>query len=32
MKRRNAEIAKMRRPIKKNKMPEGFYGRYIFHL
>ncbi|GJQ73746.1 hypothetical protein Trydic_g14078 [Trypoxylus dichotomus] len=26
MKRRNAELGKMRRPIKRNKITEGFYG------
>ncbi|KAJ8946789.1 hypothetical protein NQ314_008772 [Rhamnusium bicolor] len=37
MKRRNAEIAKMRRPMKKNKITEGFYGstyvwvQYVWH-
>lgn len=29
MKRRNVELAKMRRPMKRNKITEGFYGRYI---
>lgn len=29
MKRRNAEVGKMRRPMKRNKITEGFYGRYV---
>lgn len=28
MKRRNADLGKMRRPIKRNKITEGIYGRY----
>ncbi|CAH1108244.1 unnamed protein product [Psylliodes chrysocephalus] len=32
MKRRNAEIAKMRRPMKKNKITEGFYGSTLLYL
>ncbi|CAH1966343.1 unnamed protein product [Acanthoscelides obtectus] len=32
MKRRNAEIAKMRRPVKKNKITEGFYGSTVLYL
>ncbi|XP_056634273.1 macoilin [Diorhabda sublineata] len=32
MKRRNAEIAKMRRPLKKNKITEGFYGSTLLYL
>lgn len=27
MKRRNAECGKLRRPIKRNKIAEGMYGR-----
>lgn len=32
MKRRNAEIGKMRRPVKKNKIAEGFYGSTLLYL
>ncbi|CAG9857973.1 unnamed protein product [Phyllotreta striolata] len=32
MKRRNAEIAKMRRPMKKSKITEGFYGSTLLYL
>ncbi|XP_072393968.1 macoilin isoform X1 [Diabrotica undecimpunctata] len=32
MKRRNVEIAKMRRPVKKNKITEGFYGSTLLYL
>lgn len=32
MKRRNAEIGKMRRPIKRNKITDGFYGSAILYL
>lgn len=28
MKRRNAEFGKLRRPMKRNKIAEGMYGRY----
>lgn len=28
MKRRNADLGKMRRSIKRNKITEGIYGRY----
>jgi len=27
MKRRNAECGKLRRPLKRNKITEGIYGR-----
>ncbi|XP_019868737.2 macoilin-1 [Aethina tumida] len=32
MKRRNAEIGKMRRPMKRNKITEGFYGSTVLYL
>ncbi|KAF7266565.1 macoilin-1 [Rhynchophorus ferrugineus] len=32
MKRRNVELAKMRRPMKKNKIAEGFYGSSLLYL
>ncbi|XP_018324544.1 macoilin [Agrilus planipennis] len=32
MKRRNAEIGKMRRPLKRNKITEGFYGSTLLYL
>ncbi|XP_019758630.2 macoilin-1 isoform X1 [Dendroctonus ponderosae] len=32
MKRRNVELAKMRRPMKKNKITEGFYGSALLYL
>ncbi|KAL3274663.1 hypothetical protein HHI36_016043 [Cryptolaemus montrouzieri] len=32
MKRRNVEIGKMRRPIKKNKITEGIYGSTLLYL
>ncbi|XP_044759369.1 macoilin-2 isoform X2 [Coccinella septempunctata] len=32
MKRRNVEIGKMRRPIKRNKITEGIYGSTLLYL
>ncbi|XP_044253573.1 macoilin [Tribolium madens] len=32
MKRRNAEIGKMRRPMKRNKITEGIYGSTLLYL
>ncbi|KRT78572.1 hypothetical protein AMK59_8581 [Oryctes borbonicus] len=32
MKRRNAELGKMRRPTKRNKITEGFYGSALLYL
>ncbi|XP_066140144.1 macoilin-1 [Euwallacea fornicatus] len=32
MKRRNVELAKMRRPMKRNKIAEGFYGSTLLYL
>ena len=32
MKRRNADIGKLRRPIKRNKITESFYGRCVCGL
>ncbi|CAG9773860.1 unnamed protein product [Ceutorhynchus assimilis] len=32
MKRRNVDLAKMRRPMKKNKIAEGFYGSTLLYL
>ena len=29
MKRRNAEVGKLRRPVKRNKIADGFYGRCV---
>lgn len=28
MKRRNADCSKLRRPLKRNRITEGIYGRY----
>lgn len=32
MKRRNADVGKMRRPIKRNKITEGIYGSTLLYL
>ncbi|XP_021939763.1 macoilin-1 isoform X2 [Zootermopsis nevadensis] len=32
MKRRNAECGKLRRPLKRNKITEGFYGSTLLYL
>ncbi|XP_050298169.1 macoilin-1 isoform X2 [Anthonomus grandis grandis] len=32
MKRRNADLAKMRRPMKRNKITEGLYGSTLLYL
>ncbi|CAH0563797.1 unnamed protein product [Brassicogethes aeneus] len=32
MKRRNAEIGKMRRPVKRNKITEGIYGSTVLYM
>ncbi|XP_060522754.1 macoilin-1 isoform X2 [Cylas formicarius] len=32
MKRRNVELAKMRRPMKRSKITEGFYGSTLLYL
>jgi len=29
MKRRNADCGKLRRPMKRNKITEGMYGRWV---
>lgn len=32
MKRRNADCSKLRRPLKRNRITEGIYGRYYLDL